>query len=141
MFPIAFGRGSTQDRVLQPDDIAGVSDLYPAEDFRARTGVARGRVVRSGAGILGAHVVAFNQKTNELISGFSLNADGEFQVAGLTPGPHVIRVEPLDDADVESFFGRGDAVDANFQVTFYDRLFVAPAGGVGDRFVVTVRPK
>jgi hypothetical protein len=32
-------------------------------------------------------------------------------------------------------------VDANFQVTFHDRLFVAPAGGVGERFVVTVRPK
>jgi hypothetical protein len=43
MFPISFGRGSIQDRVLQPDDIAGVSDLYPADTFRARTGVARGR--------------------------------------------------------------------------------------------------
>jgi hypothetical protein len=141
MFPIAFGRGSTEDRVLQPDDIAGVSDLYPAESFRAATGVARGRVVRGGAGILGAHVVAFNQKTSELIAGFSLNRDGEFQIAGLTPGPHIIRVEPLDDADVESFFGRGDPVDVNFQVTFHDRLFVAPAGGVGERFDLTVRPR
>jgi hypothetical protein len=141
MFPIAFGRGNTQDRVLQPDDIAGVSDLYPAEDFRARTGVARGRVVRGGAGIVGAHVIAFNQKTSELIAGFSLNRDGEFQIAGLTPGPHVIRVEPLDDADVESFFGRSDPVDVNFQVTFHDRLFLAPAGGVGERFDVTVRPR
>jgi hypothetical protein len=141
MFPIAFGRGNTQDRVLQPDDIAGVSDLYPAENFRARTGVARGRVVRGGAGIVGAHVIAFNQKTSELIAGFSLNRDGDFQIAGLTPGPHLIRVEPLDDADVESFFGRSDPVDANFQVTFHDRLFVAPAGGVGDRFDVTVRPR
>jgi hypothetical protein len=141
MFPIAFGRGSIADRVLQPDDIAGVSDLYPAENFRARTGVARGRVVRGGAGILGAHVIAFNQDTSELIAGFSLNRDGEFQIAGLTPGPHVIRVEPLDDADVESFFGRSDPVDVNFQVTFHDRLFVAPAGGVGERFDVTVRSR
>ena len=141
MFPISFGRGSTQDRVLQPDDIAGVSDLYPADDFRGRTGVARGRVVRNGVGVLGAHVVAFNPGTRELIAGFAVNADGEFQIAGLTPGPHVIRVEPLDDGDVESFFGRDDPVDANFQVTFHDRLFVAPAGGVGERFVVTVRPK
>lgn len=141
MFPISFGRGSTQDRVLQPDDIAGVSDLYPAENFRARTGVARGRVLRGGAGILGAHVVAFNQKTSELIAGFSVNRDGDFQIAGLTPGPHVIRVEPLDDADIESFFGRSDPVDMNFQVTFSDRLFVAPAGGVGERFDVTVRPR
>jgi hypothetical protein len=141
MFPIAFGRGSVQDRVLQPDDIAGVSDLYPADGYRGRTGVARGRVVRGGNGVLGAHVVAHNPETGELIAGFSLNGDGEFQIAGLSPGPHVIRVEPLDDADVDSFFGSGDPVDANFQVTFHDRVFVAPPGGVGERFVVTVRPK
>jgi hypothetical protein len=141
MFPIAFGRGSVQDRVLQPDDIAGVSDLYPGENFRDQTGVARGRVVRGGSGILGAHVVAYYPETGQLVAGFSLNREGEFQIAGLSPGPHVIRVEPLDDADVESFFGRSDPVDANFQVTFHDRLFVAPAGGVGERFVVTVRPK
>jgi Matrixin len=141
MFPISFGRGSTADRVLQPDDIAGASDLYPAENFRARTGVARGRVVRSGNGILGAHVVAFNPKTGELIAGFSLSRDGDFQIAGLTPGPHVIRVEPLDDADVESFFGRADPVDVNFQVTFSDRLLVAPEGGVAERVDVTVRPR
>ena len=40
MFPIAFGRGITQDRELQPDDIAGVSDLYPAGGFRESTGIA-----------------------------------------------------------------------------------------------------
>lgn len=141
MFPIAFGRGSTQDRILQPDDIAGASDLYPADDFRPRTGVARGRVVRGGTGILGAHVVAFNQQTKEMIAAFSVNRDGEFQIAGLTPGPHVIRVEPLDDADIESFFGSNDPIDVNFQVTFHDRLFVAPAGGVGERFDVAVRPR
>ena len=141
MFPIAFGRGSTQDRVLQPDDIAGVSDLYPESDFRAATGAARGRVVRNGTGILGAHVVAFNPKTGDLVAGFSLNRDGEFEIAGLDPGPHVIRVEPLDDADTDSFFSLSEPVDTNFQVTFHERLFVAPAGGVGERFTVTVRPK
>jgi hypothetical protein len=141
MFPISFGPGSTQDRVLQPDDIAGVSDLYPDGDFTQRTGVARGRVVRGGAGILGAHVIAFNPATGQLIAGFSVNRDGEFEIAGLSPGAHVIRVEPLDDADIESFFGSSDPVDMNFSVTFHDRLFVAPLGGTGERFTVTVRPK
>ncbi len=140
MFPIAFGRGNTADRELQPDDIAGVSDLYPAGEFRAQTGVARGRVLRGGRGVTGAHVVAFNPRTGALIGGFALAAEGGFQIAGLTPGPHVIRVEPLDDADVDSFLSRG-ALDLDFQVTFHDRLFVAPAGGVGDHFDVTVRPK
>ena len=141
MFPISFGRGVTLDRELQPDDIAGVSDLYPDASFRKETGVARGRVMKNGVGVLGAHVVAFNPKTGSLVGGFSLNADGEFQIAGLTPGPHVIRVEPLDDGDVESFFGGRNPIDLNFQATFHDRLFVAPAGGAGERFTVTVLPK
>jgi hypothetical protein len=141
MFPIALGRGITHDRVLEPDDIAGVSDTYPAAGFRSSTGVAAGRVSRNGRGIIGAHVVTFNPATGALIAGFTLNNDGEFQIAGLQPGAHVIRVEPLDDADVESFFSRPSAVDLGFLVTFYDRLYVAPNGGVGDRVTVAVRPR
>lgn len=141
MFPISLGRGSTEDRELQPDDIAGVSDLYPDAGFRDGTGAVRGRVLRSsGSGIQGAHVVTFNPKTGELIAGFSFGTSGEFQVAGLSPGAHVVRVEPLDDADIDSFFAFEDA-EVDFQVTVHPRLFVAPAGGVGERIDVTVRPK
>ena len=141
MFPIAFGRGNTLLRELQPDDIAGVSDLYPDGGFRSETGIAQGRVVRNGSGVLGAHVVTFNPRTGALIGGFTLNRDGEFQIAGLSPGSHIVRVEPLDDADPESFFSSRDAIDTNFAVTFYERLFVAPAGGAGQEFSVSVRPK
>jgi hypothetical protein len=140
MFPIAFGRGNIADRELQPDDIAGVSDLYPDAGFRDETGVARGRVLRNGRGVLGAHVVTFNPVTGALIGGFVLSAAGEFQIAGLTPGAHVIRVEPLDDADIDSFFSSDD-IDVDFRVTFHPRLFVAPRGGVGERFDVNVTPK
>jgi hypothetical protein len=140
MFPISLGRGNTADRELQPDDIAGVSDLYPADDYRERTGAARGRVTKNGAPVFGAHVVAFSPQTGDLIGGFAVNEDGEFEITGLTPGPHVIRVEPLDDADIESFFDE-DQVDIDFRVAYHDRLFVAPRGGVGERFDVVVRPK
>lgn len=140
MFPISLGRGSIADRELQPDDVAGVSDLYPDADFRRRTGVVRGRVLRGGRGILGAHVVAFNLRTRNLIAGFSLGDGGEFEIAGLEPGPHVIRVEPLDDADIESFFS-SHGIDVDFLVTYHPRLFVAPAGGVGERVDIAVRPK
>ena len=141
MFPISFGRGMTHDRELQPDDVAGVSDLYPDGRFRQRTGVARGRVTRNGRGVLGAHVVAFNPETGALIGAFTMNDDGEFQIAGLAQGPHVIRVEPLDDADLESFFSPRNPTDIDFLVTFHDRLFVAPSGGAGERFTIAVRPK
>jgi hypothetical protein len=140
MFPISFGPANTADRELQPDDIAGVSDLYPAQNHRARTGAVRARVTKNGAPVFGAHAVAFNPNTGELIGGFSVNADGEFEITGLTPGPHVVRVEPLDDADIESFFS-DRSIDIDFRVTFHDRLFIAPRGGVGERFELQVRPK
>jgi hypothetical protein len=141
MFPISFGRGNTLDRELQPDDVAGASDLYPDNDFRRETGIARGRVLRNGNGVLGAHVVAFNVETGDLVGGLTLNSNGDFQIAGLTPGAHVIRVEPLDDADLESFFAPRTPVDLSFQVTVHDRLFIAPAGGTGEELTVNVRPK
>jgi hypothetical protein len=141
MFPISFGRGVTRDRELQPDDIAGVSDLYPDGGFREESGVARGRVTRNGTGVLGAHVTAFNPETGRLIAAFTLNQSGEFEIAGLAPGPHVIRVEPLDDADIDSFFDPRNPIDIAFRVALHDRLFVAPRGGVGERFVVAVQPK
>lgn len=140
MFPISLGRGSVADRVLQPDDIAGVSDLYPDGNVENSTGGVHGRVRHGSAPARGAHVIAFNPRTRELIGGFALGEDGEFQILGLTPGPYVVRVEPLDDADIDSFFTLED-VDIDFLVTFYPRLVVAPSGGVGPRFDVVVRPK
>ena len=140
MFPISLGRGVVADRTLQPDDIAGASDLYPDGDFRTRTGAIAGRARLGSAGVLGAHAVAFNPRTGSLIAGFAVGSDGAFRIGGLTPGPHVIRVEPLDDADLESFFSSLD-VNVDFQVTFHPRLIVAPAGGAGPDFDVAVRAK
>lgn len=138
MFPIAFSRGNTLDRVLQPDDVAGISSLYPTSDFARRTGRIRGRVLKNGRGVFGAHVVAFNQRTGTLVGAFSLNQDGDFEIAGLSPGPHIIRVEPLDDASVESFFDAADPVDAAFAVTYADRLVVVSAGGTVEAVDITV---
>jgi hypothetical protein len=140
MFPISLGRGLIADRTLQPDDIAGVSDLYPDGDFRDRTGAVNGRVVRGGTGVIGAHVVAFDPRSGALIGGFSLGNGGAFQIAGLAPGAYVIRAEPLDDADIDSFF-EPEGIDVDFQVTVHSRLIVAPQGGSSERFDVSVRPK
>lgn len=140
MFPISIGRGAIADRVLQPDDIAGISDLYPEGNFEDTTGGVHGRVRRGTAAVVGAHVVVFNLRTRALVGGFSLGHEGEFQVLGLAPGPYVVRVEPLDDADIDSFFDL-DSIDIDFQVTYYPQLVVAPSGGVGDSVTVTVRPK
>ncbi|HEY1304950.1 MAG TPA: matrixin family metalloprotease [Vicinamibacterales bacterium] len=140
MFPISLGRGAIADRTLQPDDIAGVSDLYPDGGFRDQTGALFGRVRLGNGGVIGAHVIAFSLETGTLVAGFALGDGGEFQIKGLTPGPYVVRVEPLDDADIDSFFEPA-GIDIDFLATFSPRIVAAPAGGASDRFDVTVRPK
>ena len=40
MFPIAFPAGNIDDRVLKPDDIAGISDMYPTSAFLEQTSAA-----------------------------------------------------------------------------------------------------
>jgi hypothetical protein len=141
MFPIAFAAGSIVDRTLQQDDIAAVSDLYPDGGFEQRTGSARGRVLRNGRPVLGAHVIALHLESGEIVAGFTLNAQGEFQIAGLRPGPHVIRAEPLDDGDVESFFADDQDIDVNFRPAFAPRLVVVPPGGASSAVDVTVTAK
>lgn len=139
MFPIAFASGSIADRQLQPDDLAGISDLYGRGLSDASQSSISGRVTKNGSGVFGAHVVAMNLRTGTLVGGFSLNLQGEFVLAGLQPGSYVLRVEPLDDADTESFFS--GPIDVDFRVTYAARAVVAPPGGGSDRVEIAVRPK
>jgi hypothetical protein len=129
MFPIALGSGDVSSRTLQPDDIAGISDLYPDADFNRITGSVSGRITRNGRGVFGAHAVAFDPRTGELVGNFSLSSDGQFSIAGLHPGPHVLRIEPIDDADTESFFEMSEPTDVNFRAKYFDRLVIVPEGG------------
>jgi hypothetical protein len=129
MFPIAFAAGSIAGRTLKADDIAGISDLYPDGDFNTTDGSLSGRVTKDGQPLFGAHVVAFDPATGAMVGGFTLNAQGQFSIGGLSPGPHVVRVEPLDDADVDSFFDASQTVDLDFRVTFFNRAVVVPKGG------------
>ena len=129
MFPIAFASGTIAARTLKADDIAGISDLYPDGDFNATDGSLSGRVTKDGQPLFGAHVVAFNAATGALVGSFTLNAQGQFSIGGLSPGLHVVRVEPLDDAEVDSFFDSTQIVDTDFRVTFFDRIVVVPKGG------------
>jgi hypothetical protein len=129
MFPIAFPAGSIAGRTLKADDIAGISDLYPEVDFAQTTGSVSGTVTKNGTPLFGAHVIAFDPATGSMVAGFSLNARGEFSIDGLSPGPHVLRVEPIDDADVDSFFDASRGVDIDFRVAYSDRVVIVPRGG------------
>jgi hypothetical protein len=141
MFPIAFTAGNIVDRDLTADDIAGVSDIYPDGEFRRVTGTLQGTVTKNGKGIFGAHIVAFNLRSGDLVGGFSLGDTGAFAIAGLAPGTYIVRVEPLDDGDVESFFESPSAVDADFKATYHERLVTVPEGGGSASIAVEVVAK
>lgn len=129
MFPIAFASGNIQDRSLKADDIAGITDIYGTSAQRRLTGSISGRITKNGAGVLGAHVTAFNPRTGAIVGGFSLNEDGAFVIGGLEPGPHILRAEPLDDGDIESFLDPTDDIDVDFKVKFYEKVVIVPRGG------------
>jgi hypothetical protein len=138
MFPVAFAPGNITERTLHADDIAGVSDIYPSADFRRITGSIHGRVTRSGQGVFGAHVVAFNLRTRDLVGNFTLDDDGGFVIAGLEPGLYVVRAEPLNDGELESFFDGVEPDDINFAPRFHDEVVAVPEGGSSDRIDIAV---
>jgi hypothetical protein len=139
MFPIAFPAG-TINRTPRADDIAGLADIYGDASARQLTGSITGRVTRNGTGVKGAHVVAFNPSSGTLVGGFTLAADGSFTIAGLQPGLHIVRAEPLDDGDVNSFIDP-EGVDVDFKATIFNRLVSVPQGGTSAAIEVKVASK
>ena len=140
MFPIAYPRGNIEDRTLEADDRAGIADIYGDSRQRA-LGSISGRVTLDGEGLFGAHVTAFNQHTGDLVGGFTLNERGGFVIAGLSPGLYIVRVEPLDDADFDSFFDEDTTVNINFRPAYYQNLVAVPAGGSSGTIEIRVQPK
>lgn len=141
MFPIAYAAGSVAARTPRADDIAGISDLYPADDFTENLGSLSGRVTKNARGVFGAHVVAFSPASGMMIANFSLDTEGHFTIAGLSPGPYVVRVEPIDDAGVDSYFSASEPTDVDFRAAYFDRLVVVPRGGDSGAIEVKVTPK
>ena len=141
MFPIAFAPGSVAARTLKADDIAGITDLYPEAESTSTAGSISGRVTKDGQPLFAAHVVAFNVASGASIGSFTLGNDGRFSVGSLSPGIYVLRVEPLDDAEIDSFFDTSRTVDLDFRVTFSDRAVVVPRAGDSGEIGVQVARK
>jgi len=141
MFPIAYPPGSIKDRTIEADDVSGITDIYGTATAKQELGAISGKVTLNGAGVLGAHVTAFNPVTGDLISGFTLNSKGEFVIAAMPIGQYIVRVEPLDDADQDSFFDEDTPVVTNFQVAYFSRQVAVPAGGTSGTIEIKVRAK
>ena len=140
MFPIAFSAGVV-NRTPRADDMAGIADIYGTGAFRSATGSIAGRVTKNGAGVLGAHIVAFSPASGKLIGGFALAEDGKFVIGGLDAGTYVLRVEPLDDGDATSFLESSLTIDTDFKPAFYERLVTVPRGGTSRNVELKVVPK
>ncbi len=89
-------RATTKARPLGQDDMAAISVLYPAEEFRATTGEIRGRVTMNGQGVALASVVALSPSRDAVST---LTApDGSFRIAGLPRGFYYVYAHPLPPA-------------------------------------------
>jgi hypothetical protein len=104
LYPFSFGAGTVIGRTLTADDVTGISVLYPADSFLRQTGTISGRVTKGGRGVAFAHVVAFNPFTGETVGSFAVE-NGNYQIRGLSAGPQVVRVNPIDDPASPGDFG------------------------------------
>ena len=84
---------SSKSTPLGPDDIAGISLLYPAPSYLSTVGSISGRVTMNGSGVGLASVVAISA-TNPAICALS-NADGTYRINGVPPGQYFVYVHPL----------------------------------------------
>jgi hypothetical protein len=86
----------TKAAPLAPDDVTGVSLLYPANGFPSGLGSVTGTVTLGGNGINLASVVVLSTNGTAL-SAFT-NPDGTFQVQGIPPGQYYVYAHPLPPA-------------------------------------------
>lgn len=141
MFPIAYPAGNIEDRTLEADDRSAITDVYGNTEASREAGSLNGRVTLNGQGIFGAHVTATHTSTGQTVGGFTLTSQGEFVISALPPGIYVVRVEPLDDADIDSFFDDDGTVNIGFVPAYFERLVAVPRGGSGPSIEIRVKAK
>ncbi len=127
MNPFNHGDDSGDAQSLEPDDIAGVSFLYPAVGYQDSVGSIAGQVRDfDQQPLFGTHIKAENLDTGELFSTVS-GADpsaataGHYRLHGLTPGRYRLSLAPIAGAINEENFG-GVFTDfvTGFPAEFYD---------------------
>jgi hypothetical protein len=87
---------ATKSQPLGLDDIAGISLLYPSDDYLGTVGSINGRVTLNGNGVNLASVVALSSSSPAIST--LTNPDGSYQINGVPPGQYFIYVHPLPPA-------------------------------------------
>ncbi len=84
---------TTKAAPLSPDDVAGISLLYPTQSYLQGTGAISGSVLVAGQGVNLANVVAVSAN-GTAISTLS-DPDGNYQIQGVPPGQYYVYASPL----------------------------------------------
>ena len=127
MNPFNHSDDSGDAQSLEPDDIAGVSFLYPTIGYQATVGSIAGQIRDfDQQPLFGTHIKAENLDTGELfstVSGAEPSAAtvGHYRLHGLTPGSYRLSLAPIAGAINEENFG-GVFTDfvTGFPAEFYD---------------------
>ena len=82
-------------RTLAYDDIAGISDAYPASANVPGTGRIQGTIRIGSTPVFGAHVVAINADGTSVVSALS-QPDGSYVLRLVPTGVYRVLAEPLD---------------------------------------------
>ncbi len=127
MNPFNHSDDAGQAQSLEPDDLAGVSFLYPAAGYQQSVGSIAGQVRDfDQQSLFGTHIKAENLDTGELfstVSGAEPSAAtiGHYRLHGLTPGRYRLSLAPIAGLINEENFG-GIFTDfaTGFPPEFYD---------------------
>lgn len=106
MFPFGDTTATGQRLALATDDALGISSLYPCTNppgpgssctakFSTSTGTISGMVSLSNSGTFGAHVVAIDTSTGEVVTDGLTAPDGSYTLTGVPPGNYHILALPL----------------------------------------------
>ena len=137
MFPLGRGVGESA-RTLRDDDVAALAALYPVPGSVRAT--ISGQVVRAGAVVFGAHVVAHEPFQDILVGAVSL-PDGTFRIGGLPPGTYLLMAFPLNGAVSPAALGGiflRDSVDTTFRAASAGQTIRVGAGQSASGIVVEV---
>jgi hypothetical protein len=131
--------GADAQRYLSTDDIAFLTQTYPAPEAAGSTGAIEGRVMfEDGRGVRIASIVAIDRATGVSIQGLA-DRDGSYRIGSIPPGDYEIYAEPVDGPVLPNSLGM-DATDfdTQFSTTIGDRVNVSAGSNASRNITVLV---
>lgn len=124
-------------RVLQYDDVAGVTEIYPKG--LPAIGEIRGTVQAGTTPVFGAHVVAMDPDGTPVVSTLS-QPDGTYLIRFVPTGTYRVYAEPLDHPVTEQFIGGGSNSWYRNLKTDFGTTYFGNVGALSEARTVDVTP-